>query len=90
MRFIFKTDYEQDIKLLQHGGHWWSYGLLLAVLAAWWLLGQVPSWLQAIGGALVVAGILLVRAGEPGAVGVPELPEVSPGTGRTTPAAPGT
>lgn len=34
MRFIFKTDYEQDIKLLQHGGHWWSYGLLLAVLAA--------------------------------------------------------
>lgn len=34
MRFIFKTDYEQDIKLLQHGGHWWSYGLLFAVLAA--------------------------------------------------------
>ena len=64
--------------------------VLLAVLAAWWLLAQVPSWLQAIGGALVVAGILLVRAGEPGAVGVPELPEVSPGTGRTTPAAPGT
>ena len=34
MRFIFKTDYEQDIKLLQHGGYWWSYGLLIAVLAA--------------------------------------------------------
>jgi branched-chain amino acid transport system permease protein len=34
MRFVFKTDYEQDIKLLQHGGHWWSYGLLFAVLAA--------------------------------------------------------
>ncbi len=34
MRFIFKTDYEQDIKLLQHGGHWWSYGLLIAVLVA--------------------------------------------------------
>jgi branched-chain amino acid transport system permease protein len=34
MRFIFKTDYEQDIKLLQHGGHWWSYGLLFAALAA--------------------------------------------------------
>ena len=44
MRFIFKTDYEQDIKLLQHGGHWWSYGLLLAVLAAApYLLG---SYLQ--------------------------------------------
>ena len=34
MRFIFKTDYEQDIKLLQHSGAWWSYGLLFAVLAA--------------------------------------------------------
>ena len=34
MRFIFKTDYEQDIRLLQHGGYWWSYGLLIAVLAA--------------------------------------------------------
>jgi branched-chain amino acid transport system permease protein len=34
MRFIFKTDYEQDIKLIQHGGYWWSYGLLIAVLAA--------------------------------------------------------
>ena len=34
MRFIFKTDYEQDIKLLQHSGAWWSYGFLFAVLAA--------------------------------------------------------
>ncbi len=44
MRFIFKTDYEQDIKLLQHGGHWWSYGLLFAVLAA--LPYLVGSYLQ--------------------------------------------
>ena len=34
MRFIFKTDYDQDIRILKHGGHWWSYGVLLAVLAA--------------------------------------------------------
>jgi branched-chain amino acid transport system permease protein len=34
MRFIFKTDYEQDIKLIQHGEHWWSYGILFAILAA--------------------------------------------------------
>ncbi len=44
MRFIFKTDYEQDIKLLQHGGHWWSYGLLFAALAA--LPYLVGSYLQ--------------------------------------------
>jgi branched-chain amino acid transport system permease protein len=32
MRFLFKTNYDQDIKLFQHAGHWWSYALLLAVL----------------------------------------------------------
>ena len=35
MRPIFQTDYGQDIRLLRHGGYWWSYGvLLLLVLAA--------------------------------------------------------
>jgi branched-chain amino acid transport system permease protein len=34
MRFIFKTNYDQDIKLIQHGGQFWSYACLLAVLAA--------------------------------------------------------
>ena len=35
MRFIFKTDYDQDIRLLKHGGHAFWYGLLLvAVLLA--------------------------------------------------------
>ncbi|MFZ5781794.1 MAG: branched-chain amino acid ABC transporter permease [Pseudomonadota bacterium] len=34
MRFIFKTDYDQDIRILKHGGYWWSYGILLAVLIA--------------------------------------------------------
>jgi branched-chain amino acid transport system permease protein len=33
MRFIFKTDYDQDIRILKHSGYWWSYGLLLALLA---------------------------------------------------------
>jgi branched-chain amino acid transport system permease protein len=32
MRFIFKTDYDQDIKLFKHSGYWWSYGVLLALL----------------------------------------------------------
>ena len=37
MRFIFKTDYNQDIKLAKHGGHVFWYGLLIAflVLAPW-------------------------------------------------------
>jgi branched-chain amino acid transport system permease protein len=34
MRFIFKTDYAQDIKLARHGGHVFWYGLLLALLVA--------------------------------------------------------
>ncbi|MDP3158523.1 MAG: branched-chain amino acid ABC transporter permease [Reyranella sp.] len=32
MRFVFKTDYDQDIRILKHSGYWWSYGVLLAVL----------------------------------------------------------
>ena len=32
MRFLFKTDYEDDIRLLPHSGYVYSYGLLLAVL----------------------------------------------------------
>jgi branched-chain amino acid transport system permease protein len=33
MRFLFKTDYEDDIKLFPHRGYIISYGLLLACLA---------------------------------------------------------
>ena len=37
MRFIFKTGYEQDIRLAKHGGHvfWYSALLLLMLLAPW-------------------------------------------------------
>jgi branched-chain amino acid transport system permease protein len=34
MRFLFKTDYAQDIKLARHGGHVFWYGLLLVFLVA--------------------------------------------------------
>src|SRR5204863_9818362 len=34
MRFIFKTDYAQDIRLFQHGGQVFWYGLLLVLLLA--------------------------------------------------------
>jgi len=41
MRFIFKTDYDQDIRLAKHGGHQFWYSLLgLALLAAPWALGE--------------------------------------------------
>src|SRR3979409_1274429 len=33
MRFMFKTDYEDDIKLFPHSGSVWSYGTPLALLA---------------------------------------------------------
>jgi branched-chain amino acid transport system permease protein len=34
MRFIFKTDYNQDIRLLKHSGYWTSYSALFAFLIA--------------------------------------------------------
>ena len=29
MRFIFKTDYDQDIRIFKHSGYWYSYSILL-------------------------------------------------------------
>lgn len=48
MRFIFKTDYDQDLRLFQHGGQAFWYGALAAVLvAAPWLVSEyVLSQLQ--------------------------------------------
>ena len=41
MRFIFKTDYQQDVRLAKHGGHLFWYSLLLIFLfAAPWILGE--------------------------------------------------
>ena len=41
MRFIFKTDYLQDIRLAKHGGHtFWYAALMLVLLAAPWLLPE--------------------------------------------------
>src|SRR5215216_2241124 len=33
MRFMFKTDYENDLRLFPHSGYVWSYGILLVLLA---------------------------------------------------------
>jgi branched-chain amino acid transport system permease protein len=37
MRFIFKTDYDQDVRLAKHGGHvfWYSLLAVLLVFAPW-------------------------------------------------------
>jgi branched-chain amino acid transport system permease protein len=50
MRFIFKTDYAQDLRLFEHGGQVFWYGLLMALLlAAPWLVGEyLMSQLQFI------------------------------------------
>ncbi len=41
MRFLFKTGYEQDLRLAKHDGHRFWYGLLgLLLLAAPWLLSE--------------------------------------------------
>lgn len=34
MRFLFKTDYNDDIRLIPHSGYIWSYGALLVLLLA--------------------------------------------------------
>ena len=33
----------------------------LTALLAWWLLGEVPSWQAAAGGAMVIAGVTLAQ-----------------------------
>ena len=54
MRFIFKTDYNQDIKLARHGGHVFWYGtLLLLLLGAPWLFAEY--WLAQLTFVLIYA-----------------------------------
>jgi branched-chain amino acid transport system permease protein len=65
MRFIFKTDYAQDIRLAKHGGHVFWYSLmLLFLLAAPWLIDEY--WLAQLTFILIygVAGLgLMLLAG---------------------------
>jgi branched-chain amino acid transport system permease protein len=50
MRFLFKTGYEQDVRLFQHSGQVYSYGLLglLLMAAPWWAGDYVMSQLHFI------------------------------------------
>ncbi len=43
--------------------------VLFAVVFAWLLLGQLPHLVQLVGGLLVLAGVVLVKLGEPTADG---------------------
>ncbi len=65
MRFIFKTDYAQDIKLAKHGGHVFWYGLLvLLLIAAPWIIAEY--WLAQLTFILIyaIAGLgLMLLAG---------------------------
>ncbi len=65
MRFIFKTSYEQDIRLAKHGGHVFWYSLLaLALIAAPFVLPEY--WLAQLTFVLIygIAGLgLMLLAG---------------------------
>ena len=54
--------------------------VVFAVLVSWVLLDEVPTVIQAFGGALIVAGVVLVRAGEgdddPAVAPAPDSPVV--------------
>lgn len=68
MRFIFKTSYEQDIRLAKHGGHvFWYAVLVLFLLAAPWLLPEY--WLAQLTFVLIygIVGLgLMLLAGYTG------------------------
>lgn len=65
MRFIFKTDYRQDIRLAKHPGHvFWYSALGLLLLAAPWLFAEY--WLAQLTFVLIyaIAGLgLMLLAG---------------------------
>lgn len=65
MRFIFKTNYDQDIALAKHSGHYFWYGLLAVFLmCAPWLLSEY--WLAQVTFTLIysiVAVGLMLLAG---------------------------
>ena len=50
MRFLFKTGYEQDVRLFKHGGHVFWYGVLVVALLAapWWAGDYVMTQLHFI------------------------------------------
>lgn len=63
MRFLFKTDYDQDLRLFKHGGQVFWYGLLFVVLLAapWWSSEYMMTQLHFIGiYSIVGLGLMLL------------------------------
>jgi branched-chain amino acid transport system permease protein len=63
MRFLFKTDYDQDLRLFKHGGQVFWYGLLFVVLLAapWWASEYMMTQLHFIGiYSIVGLGLMLL------------------------------
>ncbi|HEU4646335.1 MAG TPA: branched-chain amino acid ABC transporter permease [Burkholderiales bacterium] len=63
MRFLFKTDYDQDLRLFKHGGQGFWYGLLFVVLLAapWWASEYMMTQLHFIGiYSIVGLGLMLL------------------------------
>jgi branched-chain amino acid transport system permease protein len=72
MRFLFKTDYRQDIRLFRHDGQVFWYGILIILLiAAPWFLGGY--WLSQLSFVLIYAiaglGLMLLS----GFTGLPSI-----------------
>ena len=65
MRFLFKTNYDQDIRLFQHSGQIWSYTVLLAVLCAapFWLGSYMQSQLVFVFIYAIVGVSLMILVG---------------------------
>ena len=70
MRFLFKTGYEQDVRLFQHGGQVFSYGLLAVVLllAPWWAGDYFMSQLHFIAIYSIVGFGLMMLVGFTGQI----------------------
>jgi branched-chain amino acid transport system permease protein len=70
MRFLFKTDYEQDIRLAPHSGYVWSYSiLLLFVFAAPFILEEYYIGQMTQLFIMAIAGVgLMLLAGYTGLV----------------------
>jgi drug/metabolite transporter (DMT)-like permease len=71
--------------------------VLFAVLFAWLLHGELPTGMQLLGGVLIIAGVVLVHADEPGSTGSSERqtapdtpPDASTADGATCTAEAGT
>jgi drug/metabolite transporter (DMT)-like permease len=45
--------------------------VLAALVFAWALLGEVPKMIQLVGGVLILAGVIVVKLGEPAAAVAP-------------------